>query len=159
MIQLRRHFYACERNQPNRSTSIILGNARLEIQRAHLEYPASAAIGSAPAVVEEHARFAVAGETYPGMIACVGASVRGLLYFDVEAQDIAALDCFEGADYRRISIDAKLDTGETVKACAYLYLQPVRLSAQAWQPERFELQRFLETYCGFDGMESSGQNS
>jgi len=102
---------------------------------------------SAPAAVDHHARFAVIDETYPGMVPRTGKSVRGLVYFDVEPDDLAALDRFEGADYRRIAVDAKLDTGELVRAQAYLYLLPAQLSGLPWQPGRFDMQRFMATYC------------
>jgi gamma-glutamylcyclotransferase (GGCT)/AIG2-like uncharacterized protein YtfP len=100
------------------------------------------------AVAFDHARFAIAGETYPGMVAQAGATVQGVLYFDVNAQDAAALDAFEGSDYRRELIQARLESGETVTAGTYLYLNVTRLADTPWRPEVFELQRFLQVYCG-----------
>lgn len=94
-----------------------------------------------------HARYAIAGETYPGMVAQAGASVQGVLYFDVEPRDLDALDFFEGADYRRDEIAVTLASGETVRAQTYLYLRAERLSASAWRPEDFQMARFLDTYC------------
>ena len=56
---------------------------------------------SAPATIVDHARYALRGETYPGMIAEAGGTVLGVLYFAVDAQDLALLDAFEGTEYRR----------------------------------------------------------
>lgn len=103
---------------------------------------------SMQATVSDHARFAIVGATYPGMIAQAGTAVRGVLYFDVSAQDVAALDAFEGSDYRREPVRATLESGETVTAGTYLYLDVARLAAAPWRPEAFQLQRFLQTYCG-----------
>lgn len=109
---------------------------------------------SAPAMLNHHARFAVIGASYPGMLARAGECVRGLLYFDVESDDLAALDRFEGADYRRVAVDARLDGGDMVRAQAYLYLLPARLSGRPWQPERFDMQRFIATYCAMRGSQA-----
>lgn len=100
-----------------------------------------------PATVYGCARFAIAGETYPGMIEQADASVEGILYFDVDAADLAALDAFEGDDYRRVVLQAKLESGGTIEAGTYLYLVAARLTSQPWLPEAFQMQRFLGTYC------------
>lgn len=102
---------------------------------------------SAPASMPGHARFAVKGETYPGMVPAAGATVRGVMYFDVAPRDIAALDAFEGADYRRADLQAVLDSGEAITASAYIYRDVQRLEHTGWRPEAFQMQRFLDTYC------------
>lgn len=102
---------------------------------------------SAAATVIDHGRFTVTDKTYPGMIELANAAVRGVVYFDVTAQDVAALDAFEGPDYRRDCIAASLDSGEILKVSTYIYLDQARLSARPWLPEQFQMQRFLATYC------------
>ncbi|OWW23009.1 gamma-glutamylcyclotransferase family protein [Noviherbaspirillum denitrificans] len=102
---------------------------------------------SAPARLDGHARFAIAGETYPGMVARPGASVDGVLYFDVSPADLAALDAFEGAEYRRDTVRVTLSTGETIDAGTYIYLLPEKLSGSPWLPEAFQMQRFIGSYC------------
>lgn len=102
---------------------------------------------SAPAGVHGHVRYALAGETYPGMIARAGSTVQGVVYFDVDAQDLALLDAFEGIEYRRDAISAQLDSGETIMAETYIFLLPNLLSNQPWRPEAFQMQRFIESYC------------
>jgi gamma-glutamylcyclotransferase (GGCT)/AIG2-like uncharacterized protein YtfP len=103
---------------------------------------------SAPAIVTGYARFAITAETYPGMVPAAGETVRGVVYFDVTPQDIALLDAFEGSDYRRDMLLATLDSGGTAPADGYIYLHATRLANAAWDPESFQMQRFLDTYCG-----------
>jgi gamma-glutamylcyclotransferase (GGCT)/AIG2-like uncharacterized protein YtfP len=102
---------------------------------------------SVPAEVPNHARFAIKDETYPGMVAAAGGTVRGVVYFDVTPRDVAALDAFEGADYRRDDLPARLVSGEVVTVGTYIYLDAARLTELRWQPESFQMQRFLNSYC------------
>jgi gamma-glutamylcyclotransferase (GGCT)/AIG2-like uncharacterized protein YtfP len=101
----------------------------------------------APAAVDGYARFAIAGETYPGMAARAGAAVSGVLYFDVDACDVAALDAFEGEDYRRETVRVALDDGGSAEAGAYIYLLPQNLLESPWDPERFQMERFIGAHC------------
>jgi gamma-glutamylcyclotransferase (GGCT)/AIG2-like uncharacterized protein YtfP len=102
---------------------------------------------SAAARLDGHARFEISGETYPGVIAAAGAAVSGVLYFDVSAEDVAALDAFEGSEYRRDSVAVTLESGETLAAGIYIYLLPEKLSKSPWLPEKFQMERFIGTYC------------
>lgn len=102
---------------------------------------------SAPATMHDHTRYALQGETYPGMIAEAGSSVPGVVYFDVDAQDVALLDAFEGVEYRRDALLAQLDRGEAVNVETYIFQLPELLSDQPWLPEAFQMQRFLDSYC------------
>lgn len=102
---------------------------------------------SAAARLDDHARFEIRNETYPGVIAQAGASVSGMLYFDVSPPDVAALDAFEGIEYRRDSVLVRLESGASVAAGTYIYLQPQKLSKSPWLPEEFQMERFLGTYC------------
>lgn len=101
----------------------------------------------APATLAGHARFAIVGEAYPGMIAHPGASVAGVLYFDVDAKDVDALDAFEGADYSRRRVSVRLASGEAAEANTYLYLLPQNLSESPWLPEEFQMRRFIASCC------------
>jgi gamma-glutamylcyclotransferase (GGCT)/AIG2-like uncharacterized protein YtfP len=108
---------------------------------------------SAAATLSQHRRFALADETYPGMIAEAGAEVTGVVYFDVDPADLLALDRFEGDEYRRIRVPLRSATThaggplETVMAETYLFEAVHRLSSHPWKPEAFALQRFLDSYC------------
>ncbi|WP_019139836.1 gamma-glutamylcyclotransferase family protein [Noviherbaspirillum massiliense] len=102
---------------------------------------------SAPASVAGHARYAVAGATYPGMVRNADDRVEGIVYFDVAPDDVAVLDAFEGSEYRRDMVEAVLASGASLSAGAFIYLLPGRLSALPWNPEAFQLHRFLQAYC------------
>lgn len=105
---------------------------------------------SAVGTVTDCRRHAIAQETYPGMVRAEpdsGASVTGIVYFDIDPADVVALDAFEGADYRRETVDVTLDTGETVQADTYFYLPTARLLDDPWEPDAFQMQRFIATYC------------
>ncbi|WP_324100683.1 gamma-glutamylcyclotransferase family protein [Noviherbaspirillum sp.] len=102
---------------------------------------------SAPARLDGFARFEIHGETYPGMVPMTGDSVSGVLYFDVADEDVAALDAFEGEEYRRDTVNVVLESGEALAAGAYVYLLPQKLSESPWRPGAFRMERFIETYC------------
>src|SRR5690606_9178061 len=92
------------------------------------EKVASGRYRTAPATADGYARHPVIGATYPGMVPAAGQAVRGMLYFDVTPADVAALDAFEGGDYRIESITVRLDSGVEATAGAYIFLDPRRLA-------------------------------
>jgi gamma-glutamylcyclotransferase (GGCT)/AIG2-like uncharacterized protein YtfP len=102
---------------------------------------------SARATVHGHVRRAVRGQTYPGMIGQPGSSVCGLVYFDVDADDIARLDAFEGLEYRRDTLDAALEDGGMISAAAYIYIDRSGLSDAPWEPDQFRVERFIAAHC------------
>ena len=108
---------------------------------------------SAAATLPQHRRFALADDTYPGMVPEPDAEVAGVVYFDVAPADLQALDHFEGEEYRRISAPVRLvppNAGAlpiTVMAETYLFEAVHRLSVLPWEPDAFALQRFLDSYC------------
>ncbi|MFC7288655.1 gamma-glutamylcyclotransferase family protein [Herminiimonas glaciei] len=102
---------------------------------------------SATATLPGFARYALADDTYPGMVAQAEASVEGVLYYDVAPQDLAALDAFEGNEYRRETVNVVIESGETTIACTYIFLAEQRLSGLPWEPQAFQMSRFIGTYC------------
>lgn len=102
---------------------------------------------SQPARIDGYQRYAVRGDTYPGIAMATGASVTGLIYRDVNAADLAALDHFEGDFYERIGLHATSEDGAQIAVQTYLFRDPAGLSDQLWQAHAFALQRFLESYC------------
>ena len=100
----------------------------------------------APAQLSGHVRLAVADETYPGMIASAGNQVHGVVYFDVAPDDLERLDEFEGSEYRRVTLDARVGDA-VVPVDTYLFTAVPRLLEQEWRPEEFQQQRFFDTYC------------
>ncbi len=102
---------------------------------------------SAPATAQGYARYALADDTYPGMIARPQAMVEGVLYLDIDAQDVAALDAFEGSEYRRDSVNVVINSGAIVIACTYIFMAEQRLSGLPWEPQAFQMSRFIGSYC------------
>lgn len=102
---------------------------------------------SAPATLDGHVRFALVDDTYPGMLARADHAVRGVLYFDVDAADLVALDHFEGDQYQRRPVEVQTDDGLAVSAETYVFDAVHRLSDRAWEPENFALEHFLDSYC------------
>lgn len=102
---------------------------------------------SESAVLNDHARFALVDDTYPGVVPHREATVEGVLYCDVDEVDVAALDAFEGSEYQRETVTVTLASGMTVSAQTYVFLATHRLSAQSWEPQAFRMSRFIETYC------------
>ncbi|MGV3741048.1 MAG: gamma-glutamylcyclotransferase family protein [Burkholderiaceae bacterium] len=97
----------------------------------------------------DYARYAVAGEAYPGMIAQAGGVIEGVLYLDVGRQDIARLDAFEGSEYRRIAVQVRLADGRQLAAQAYLFTAAHRLAGTAWNADAFDIRRFLAAHCPY----------
>jgi gamma-glutamylcyclotransferase (GGCT)/AIG2-like uncharacterized protein YtfP len=102
---------------------------------------------SAPASAQGFGRFALTDEAYPGMVARAESAVEGVLYFEVEAHDVMALDAFEGSEYRRDSVTVLLKSGESAIAGTYIFLAEHRLSAVPWQPDAFQMSRFIGLHC------------
>ena len=102
---------------------------------------------SLPATLSDHARFAVAEQTYPGMVPADGQRVVGVAYLDVDAADVDRLDRFEGDDYHRRSVSIACDDGVTRNGDTYVYLPVERLLASPWEPDAFAMERFIATYC------------
>lgn len=102
---------------------------------------------SVTATLPGFARYALADDTYPGMVAQAEAAVEGVLYYDVAPPDLAALDAFEGREYRREKVNVVIESGGTVIACTYIFLAEQRLSGLPWEPQAFQMSRFIGTYC------------
>ena len=102
---------------------------------------------SLAAALHGHARLQVRDETYPGMIEDVDAIVNGVLYLNVDADDLERLDHFEGVDYERRSVTVVDARGTSHEAQTYVYRQVDRLLTLTWDPDTFAMQRFIDTYC------------
>ena len=102
---------------------------------------------SAHATAQGYARYALADDTYPGMLVSESATVEAVLFFDVDAQDLAALDAFEGREYRRDPINVVINYGKSVIACTYIFMAEQRLSGLPWESQEFQMSRFIGAYC------------
>lgn len=103
---------------------------------------------SRPASLHGYRRGFVAGQSYPSLSPCPGASVEGLLLEEVDATSLERLDRYEGDRYERISVRT-----EGVEAWAWqLSTEWQRLvTGEPWCLDRFveeSLADFLEGYEG-----------
>jgi gamma-glutamylcyclotransferase (GGCT)/AIG2-like uncharacterized protein YtfP len=73
-----------------------------------------------PAVLEGYCRTLDASIGYPVVHPLAGASVDGRLLEDVDRETLAALDAYEGREYRRVSVRVQTSDGRTVEAYAYV---------------------------------------
>ena len=71
------------------------------------------------------------GRVYPALVPATGQHAAGLLLTCLTFADLAALDAFEGDEYRRGSIDVVVD-GTTILAEAYLPVMPIPATQPAW---------------------------
>ena len=116
---------------------------------------------SLPAMLGGFRRQRVRGKDYPALehapAGAAGAAIDGILYLDVAAADLAALDEFEGPDYRRIKVPvtlrqeaaAGMPIGSEVVADTYLFVAPDKVEPRDWDPVEFERERigrFLREY-------------
>lgn len=112
-----------------------------------------------PARLTGYARYALRGETYPGLVEEPGAATDGVLWREVDDDSLRRLDEFEGDWYerRRVDVHAGAD-GATVSAETYVLVraQHHRVSRRSWNRARFEaryLPGFLSRYRGFAAVE------
>jgi hypothetical protein len=124
---------------------------------------------AAAARVRGYRRFAVLGESYPAVVPWANAEVIGRVYFDVDTADVARLDAFEGAEYRRVTVEIELldpqvdpiapaqlaadpsRVGAVATADMYVFLAQGRLAPQPWDASRFgarQIERFIDDYAG-----------
>lgn len=119
---------------------------------------------SMPATLRSFRRQRVRGQDYPSLQRLPAddpcdtggavSPVDGVLYLDVETSDIAALDAFEGADYRRVEVRVILAAAPhaprgTVLATTYLYVAGDKVEPGPWDPGLFEreaIDRFLRDH-------------
>ena len=107
------------------------------------------------AVLQGYTRRAVVGKDYPVAFAANRQdAIQGIVYYDVEPDDVHRLDYFEGDYYQRISVE--LDLPQLGKTTADVYIVKQRhqriISDQAWDPDHFQqnaLSEFMIAYEGF----------
>ena len=77
-----------------------------------------------PAVLEGYCRLLDASIGYPVVHPLAGASVDGRLLEDVDRDALAALDAYEGREYRRVMVRVQTSDGRAVDAFAYVPAAP-----------------------------------
>lgn len=76
-----------------------------------------------PAVLEGYCRMLDASIGYPVVHPLAGASVDGRLLDGVDQEALAALDAYEGREYRRVTVRVQMSDGRAVDAYAYVRVQ------------------------------------
>lgn len=76
-----------------------------------------------PAVLEGYCRMLDASIGYPVVHPLAGASVDGRLLDGVDQEALAALDAYEGREYRRVTVRVQTSDGRAVDAYAYVPVQ------------------------------------
>ena len=110
---------------------------------------------SCPGTVSGFVRRSIQHEHYPAMLpGPVSSKVEGVLYLDIDAEDLARLDQFEGSIYDRRDVQVMTDNNSHA-AQAYVLNDSYRnlVSEQEWDPEKFQdegIHQFLGGYFGFD---------
>jgi gamma-glutamylcyclotransferase (GGCT)/AIG2-like uncharacterized protein YtfP len=100
---------------------------------------------SRPATILGYRRLEVTGESFPGLIEGDGASIEGLLYFDLAKNEWERLTAFED-DFYDLAEVTVISAQETVHALAYI-VPPARksiLSEKAWDPEDFRRNHLVQ---------------
>ena len=90
-----------------------------------------AAAALTPATAEGHKCVYYPGQVYPALLAQPGASAPGALLHGLSDADLAVLDAYEGAEYRRASILVQTEAG-AVTALAYIPTQDIAPDAAVW---------------------------
>ncbi|MBT8328830.1 MAG: gamma-glutamylcyclotransferase [Desulfofustis sp.] len=110
---------------------------------------------SCPGKVSGFVRRSILHEHYPAMLpGPVNSTIEGVLYLDIDLEDLTRLDEFEGSIYDRRGV--RVMTENNIYASdAYVLRESYRnlASDQDWDPQKFEehtIDQFLGTYFGFD---------
>lgn len=93
-----------------------------------------------PATLAGFRREGVRGTVYPAIVPDSGAEVSGQLYRGLPRSALAALDRFEGDEYRRVVRTVITPGGVAVPACCYVIASrwQRRLDGTPWDPQTFE---------------------
>ena len=110
---------------------------------------------SCPGAVSGYVRLSIQHEHYPALLpGPVNSTVEGVLYLDIDSEDLTRLDQFEGSIYDRSSVQVMTEHN-IYAAQAYVIKDSYRnlVSDREWDPEKFQdegIYQFLGGYFGFD---------
>ena len=109
---------------------------------------------SSSAVLHGYRRFCIKNESYPGLRpGQTDERVEGIVYHDINAQDLQKLDLFEGCYYERVPVNVDVGNCE-IKGQVYLIKDQYLYLAtdNHWDPDDFykkSIGDFVATYTGF----------
>jgi hypothetical protein len=116
-----------------------------------------------PAILHGFCRHQVRYRDYPGIIAEAGKSVKGTYVTGLRDIEIARLDRFEGGEYWREIVKARLlkddDTeGDEVECSVYVYKYETNLVREEWDFETFVKEKMYR-WVGESSSEYDGSSS
>ncbi|KAL4432856.1 hypothetical protein ABPG77_008182 [Micractinium sp. CCAP 211/92] len=98
-----------------------------------------------PAVIHGFQRYRIRGQVFPGTIRSTapGAQVQGLVLFDLQPNELEVLDEFEGEEYFKEGVEARLlQSGTALHTTVYLWQDRLRpLLFGEWDPQEFREER------------------
>ncbi|KAJ2893359.1 uncharacterized protein MKZ38_008742 [Zalerion maritima] len=109
--------------------------------------------GFKPAILHGYIRHKVRGADYPGIIPHAEKCVRGIFVTNLTEQNVRYLDLFEGSEYKRCRVMAKLlekvgdDSGagnvegEGVPTISYVFKDPRGLEEAEWDFDHFKREK------------------
>ena len=109
---------------------------------------------SSSATLQGYRRFCIRNQSYPGLRQTGGQdTVNGIVYHDINNQDLKLLDAFEGGYYERVPVTVDLENS-SIKSHVYLIRDQYLYLAteKQWDPEVFykkSIGDFVATYTGF----------
>lgn len=108
-------------------------------------------VSGCPAQLHDVRRQCVKDEVYPAIVPCAGCSVDGILYENLSASEMDALDRFEGEEYERRTVTLRVGDA-AMNAQTYFAADAIQLTDDEWCPERVlasDLERFRSEYKGW----------
>lgn len=101
---------------------------------------------STGARASKFARREMIGQGYPAMVPDARRTVEGILYLEVESDDIPRLDRFEGEHYRREAIFVTSQAGGAPSAHVYIFVRTEPLKETLWCEKDFNREQFFRTF-------------
>lgn len=103
--------------------------------------------------LDNHARYLVKEQPYPGIISQPGASVEGILYLKLDEGALELIDLFEGDLYQRHAVEVVASDGLLYNAYTYVVPEAYRsfLSHEPWSAEFFRARHLGEFLAGIRG--------
>ena len=96
----------------------------------------------------------VKNEVYPGLIKSKTSTVKGVIYRDVNKDDISRLDQFEGDEYKRITVNVTSPGNKEVVCQTYLFKDAFndKIIDVPWSFDDFvnqDFDKFVNNYKGW----------
>lgn len=126
-------------SSPDTSSNLAFVYGTLQVP-AVLEHVLGRVPAIRPAVLAGYRRGRVLGQSYPAIVAAVGATVGGALLLDVNSADWERLDAYEGQLYARCSVSVIFDQHQCPAHCYVLRPEYAHL----FDPTPWSLEDFLE---------------